>query len=504
MSLVNHDKLFQDKNTKVAIVIEDLIVAKEMAQILKKNHGLTSFYHNSLSMFWRETLTNGLPSFAIIDVKRMSEGDLVLKNHPRVKDQTLQLAFYHTEATKILANSIASFTNLGVVSETMDLTNQLKNIVTRLESETELKDQNVVNEEAILRLKNRTARLVSDISEFKNREERTKEAMELVEQLENRMQKAPFMDALLNTMNQWERTINFGLYELNGTAQKLVAPVKKMAKYNELPSLWLGSLAKEGITENARNMSMQVAIDQLGLDVMTVKIQGAKKCPDMLMYVNVEKGVRDEFNWEVFSKLLSGVYARSLAQVQVKENQVKTESNLSSWELMHIIDEHHYNLKAAEIRLVNLSFKNLVDGIKSKSKMRFFWKTFYSDFVIELEKACGNDFKLSEFGVYHMNFLVKSDDLTKFMHRLEDFVVRFSYWRYFEDSSASLALNLYPEIKEIPLTSYSLMGHIDREFDDIDRAVAIAAKEAKRAFDTIQIAPRNKTFTVPRRELRDV
>jgi hypothetical protein len=103
-----------------------------------------------------------------------------------------------------------------------------------------------------------------------------------------------------------------------------------------------------------------------------------------------------------------------------------------------------------------------------------------------------------------MNFLVKTEELTKFMHRLEDFIVRFSYWRYFEDSSASLTLNLYPEIKEIPLTSYSLMGHIDREFDDIDRAVAIAAKEAKRAFDTIKIAPRNKTFTVPRRELRDV
>ena len=51
------------------------------------------------------------------------------------------------------------------------------------------------------------------------------------------------------------------------------------------------------------------------------------------------------------------------------------------------------------------------------------------------------------------------------------------------------------------------MNHIDREFDDIDRAVAMAAREAKRAFDQIQISPRkstvNPSFTMSRREIRD-
>ncbi|MFZ4712441.1 MAG: hypothetical protein ACOYL6_01900 [Bacteriovoracaceae bacterium] len=502
MQRFQYDKLFQEKTTKVAVIIEDQKIANEIATILKKNHSIEATLYDSLSVFWRDSFKT-LPHLAIVDVKRMSDGDLLLKNHQKVKDGELKLAFFHTETTKILLSSTYGLANYGVVREGLDMQGQIKILMGRVEAETELKDQNIENEEAINRLKNRTARLVQDLSEYKAKEDRTNELLDLVDQLENRARTAPFMDSLLQLMSSWDKSLAFGLYELNGTSQKLIAPVKRMSKYTELPSLWLGSLAIAGISENARNMSVQVAIDQFGLDVQVVKIQGTKKFPDMLLYLSVEKSTKEEFNWELFSKMISGLYARSLALVQNKENAQHAEKTISAWELMNQVDEHHYNLKAAELRLVNLSFKRLVDGVKLKSKMRFFWKTFYNDFVIELEKACGNNYKLSEFGVYHFNFLVPAAELENFMKNLEDFVVRFSYWRYFEDSSASLSLSLLPEVKEVPLTSYTLMNHIDREFDDIDRAVSMAAKEAKRAFDQINISPRKGTFTAPRRELRD-
>ena len=506
MQKFQHDKLFEQKSAKVALVIEDQKVAGVLANILKSNHKIEATIFENLTDFWRESF-KALPTLAIVDVKRMSDGDLLLQNHPKVKDGKLKLAFFHTESTKILLSSTYGLANYGIIREGLDLIGQLKVLIGRVETEVELKDQNIENEEAINRLKNRTARLVQDLSEYKNREDRSQELIELVDQLDSKTRQAPFIDSLLNVINSWNKSLRFGVYELNATSQKLIAPVARLSKYTELPSLWLGSLSKEGITENARNMSIQVAIDQFGLDVLTIKIQGTKKFPDMLLFLNVETSLKEEFNWDLFSKMISGLYARSLAMVQTKESTNYLEKTISSWDLMGQIDDHHFNLKAAEMRLVNLSLKRLIDGIKLKSKMRFFWKTFHNDFLIELEKACGNNYKLSEFGVYHLNFLVPAQDLDQFMMKLEDFVLRFSYWRYFEDNSLSLSLSLLPEVKEIPLTSYSLMNHIDREFDDIDRAVAIAAREAKRAFDQIQISPRkstvNPSLTMSRREIRD-
>lgn len=478
------------KKITVALVLEDRAVAHRLASELKQLN-ILSYYYDSLRDFWRESLKE-LPDLTIVDVKSMSDGEMILKNHPRLKDNKLSLAFYHTDQSKFLLSSTFGIHNYGVINGEFNLSGQLKSVLARLNNESDIKEQTLDYEKTVERLRNRTARLISDISEFKSREDFQKETMDLVNEIELKMKNSSFIESTITVFSHWNRLTNFGCYELNASAQKLVAPVFKRNKYHELPSLWLGQFCKDGIAENAQNMSVQVAIDQFGLDVITFKIKGDKKKPSLIYYFELDKITRDSMPWELFEKLVSGLYANELLSKTTNAETAKTETFMSSWNLMNEIDEHHYNLKAAKIRLVNLSFNHLIEAVKTKPKNRFYWKTFYNDFLQELEKSCGTNFKISEFGTYGLNFLIPTENLDSFMNNLEDFVIRFSYWRYFEDPQALLATNLFPEFKEVPLTSYSLLNHLDREFDDIDRAVSLAASKARKLFTEMNTSPRKQ------------
>jgi hypothetical protein len=477
------------KKMSFSLVLSDVNQAHEISRILKSK-GIVTYYYDSLGSYWRDSLIE-LPEFSIIDVKCMSSGDLLLKNHPRVKDGKLKLAFFHTDETKILLGSTYGIHNYGVINSANELDGQIKSVLTRLENEIELKEQSISNEETILRLKNRTARLVEDISEYKMREDAQKEILDLAETLELKVKMKSFNEALAATLSDWKKVLGFSLYELNATNQKMVSPVLKLSHYHELPALWLGQIAKDGIGENARNLSVQVAIDQFGLEVLTLPIQGSKRFPDLMVYLQVDKNDREMFPWELLSKLISGIYNRyKIFEPKIKNENQKEESLISSWELLDRVDEAHFNLEAEKFRLIDVNFQKLVDGIKSRPKLRFFWKSFYTDFNYELKKTVKMKYWISECGPYHMHFLVPSEVFDDMMMKLEDFVIRFSYWRYFEDTTQVLTLNLIPKVKEIPLTSISYLNHVENGFDDVDRAVQIAATQAKKIFQGIQIPNR--------------
>lgn len=468
------------KSKNIFLVMEDILIAQKIAIHLKKS-GRVCYYYDNLKKFWADTLRE-IPDLVIVDVKKMSEGDLVLMNHPRVKDNKLNLAFFYTENTKFLLNSTYNIENYGTIADSENLTGELNALFTRLESKKDIKDQAIDYEQTISRLKNRTAKLVSDISEFKLREEYQKEVLDLVETMDLKLKTSNFHDALIKTISSWEKVLSFGCYELNQTSQKLLSPKYRVEKYFELPELWLGQFAKEGISESYQNMSIQVAIDQFGLDVVPMKIYGAKKHPEFITYFSIDKTFKNNIPWDLFSKLVSNLYSKWLLNQTTNPEQIKNKNFISSWDFLGIIDEHHYNLKSSKLRLINFSFMNLVDVIKDKSRNRFYWKTFYNEFLTELEKSCGADFKVTEFGNYHLFFLVTVENFEKLMNSLEDFSVRFSYWRYFEDSSAMLAAKLLPEIKEIPMTSNALLAHVDKEFDSIDRVVHSATLKTKNLF----------------------
>ena len=69
----------------VALLMEDKAQAKEVSDMFK-SMGVMPEYYDSLRDFWPGILTSQ-PSLCIVDVKLMSDGELVYKNHPLVQSK---------------------------------------------------------------------------------------------------------------------------------------------------------------------------------------------------------------------------------------------------------------------------------------------------------------------------------------------------------------------------------------------------------------------------------
>lgn len=71
-----------DGKVSVALLLSDLSEVKEISSVFKKLGVIPHFYED-LKTFWSGTLER-LPALCIVDVKKMSEGDLILRDHPAV------------------------------------------------------------------------------------------------------------------------------------------------------------------------------------------------------------------------------------------------------------------------------------------------------------------------------------------------------------------------------------------------------------------------------------
>ena len=81
------------QNMSVALLFQDFKVAKEISNIFRKT-GIIPHLYETLEQYWSGTLTQ-TPSFAIIDVRMMSDGQKLLKNHPMVESEKIPLSFYY-------------------------------------------------------------------------------------------------------------------------------------------------------------------------------------------------------------------------------------------------------------------------------------------------------------------------------------------------------------------------------------------------------------------------
>jgi two-component SAPR family response regulator len=98
----------------VAIVCFDLSVAKKLSQVFKQV-GVHPYVCTSLSEFWEDSMKNK-PDLTIIDVKMMSQGEILFKDHPLVVNQELSVAFYYEQDSAALLYSTFDILNLGFLS----------------------------------------------------------------------------------------------------------------------------------------------------------------------------------------------------------------------------------------------------------------------------------------------------------------------------------------------------------------------------------------------------
>ncbi len=450
----------------VALLFSDLNEVKNISAVFKKL-GIIPHFYEDLKTFWNGTLER-IPSLCIVDVKLMSEGDLILRNHPHIQTEQLPIVFFYTNNTEPLLLSTYDFFHLGLLKKADQYESPLLAVLKRLNHVRQL-------EQEIHSLKNERDDQCQKIDQLKAENlkiAQTDQYQSMVKnvclQLEEYRGEADFFKTLENVFQGIDEIAEFAMMELNFNGQKLLSPLSHASKFRSIPSLWLGQACPQGIELFAQNMATQVAIEIMGGDLVSLLIKGNQARPDKIMFVKSKNELFfNNFDWFMLEAYLNGFYASF--KNKLDRGPEATKKLNSSFEAMSFLDQFLFGTttelaKNQDYRLVDLDLSSLIDIILKKNTHRFFWNKFEKEFINRLEIQTRVDFKVFEFGVHHLTFLVLASELDVFFEELKDFSSKFAYWKYFEDSENVISQMIKPKVSMMPLSAFAyLQGVLSAE-----------------------------------------
>ena len=452
----------QGTELSVAILMDDLASAKDIASALRTQNILAHHYQN-LDEFW-VACSLGLPDLVIVDVTKLSQGSVQFKSHPRVQDKTLCYAFYSKDSTKILLQSTFGLNPYGYLHNDTSLSHQVINLVTKKISELKQAKERAELEGRIQRLQARSQRLMSERSDAEEFKAHFEFIRNLCAELEDESLKQDFTKSLVSKMEQWQGIDGYGIYELNQTGQKLISPEISKKKYHPFPALWLGQENTQGIENFAQDMATQVANDLFELAPVTIRIHAGSKYPEMLLYISFREERMMNFPWDVFETCLSS----SLRKLKLFAQLPQYSSQfIPMWEALDDLDRMQKSGVDSDVRIIALSLIPLTDVAKKKPSNKFYWASFFNDFFLQLSGRLQKSTKLSLFGPWQVLFFIPRENVEMETQMLQSFIKQFGFWKFFEDNSQVLSEDMLPILKLVPPSSAHYLRIFEKEFSDL-------------------------------------
>lgn len=465
----------------VAILMDDLASAKDVASALRQNNILAHHYQN-LDEFWVACNIQA-PDLVIVDVTKMSQGSVQFKQHPKVIDGSLCYAFYSKESTKILLQSTYGLKPFGYIHNDPSLQVQIMCLVERRSEMLKQAHQQKELELRIQRLQTRSQRLISDRSAAEEFRAHFEFIRNFCAEIEDESLTQDFVQALISKLERWEAIDGYGLYELNQSGQKLVAPEVARKKYHPFPSLWLGQANNHGIEKFAQEMATQVANDLFEIEPVMLKIHAGAQQPDVILFVSFREERMMNFPWDVFESMLSS----SLRRLKLHQQMPQYASQfLPMWEALDNMDKMQRAGVDSDTRILCLSLIPLVEVAKKRIQNKFYWSAFFNDFFIQLSGRLGKSTKLSVFGPWQVMFFIPREQLETEFQMLNSFIRHFSFWKFFEDNSQVLSEEMLPTLKLVPASSAHYLRLFEKEFEELassaesKRLMAMATSDIKR------------------------
>ena len=465
----------------VAILMDDLASAKEIASALRQNN-ILAYHFQSLDEFWVASSIQ-TPDLVIVDVTKMSQGSVQFKQHPKVIDNSLSYIFYSKESTKILLQSTYGLKPFGYIHNDASLNVQIMSLVERrievIKHQKEMKEL----EMRIQRLQTRSQRLISDRSSAEEFRAHFEFIRNFCGEIEDESLRQDFTQALISKLEKWDAIDGYGLFELNQSGQKLVSPEITKKKHHPFPSLWLGQANHDGIENFALEMATQVANDLFEIEPVILKIHAGHQNPDMVLFVSFREERMMNFPWDVFESILSSSLRRLKLHQQLPQY---TSQFTPMWEALDNMDKMQRAGSDSDTRILCLSLIPIVDIAKKRMQNKFYWSAFFNDFFIQLSGRLNKSTKLSLFGPWHVMFFIPKEDLESEFQMLQLFIRQFSFWKFFEDNSQVLSEEMLPTLKLIPASSAHYLKIFEKEFEDkasqdeTKRLMTLARGETKR------------------------
>ncbi len=464
----------------VAILMDDMGCAKEIANALRHQNILAHLYQ-TLDEYWVASSLQ-TPDLTIIDVIKMSQGSVQFRSHPKVIEGSLSYAFFSKDSTKVLLQSTFGLNPLGYIHLDASLNIQIGALITRRINEIEsMKIKNEL-EGRIQRLQARSQRFISERSEAEEFRAHFSFIKKICGEIEAESTRLDFTKSLLGKLEKWDAIDAYGVYELGQSGQKLISPEASKKKHHSFPSLWLGEINQQGIEGFAQEMAIQVANDLFEIAPVCLKVYSGAANPEILVYLSFREERMMNFPWEVLESLLSSSY-RKLKLYQKLPHY--SSQFLPMWEALDMMDKMQTVSLDQDSRIVALSLLPLTDMIKKRTNNKFFWSSFFNDFFLQLSGRLKKTTKVSLFGPWHVLLFIPREDIETETQMLQSFVKEFSYWKFFEDNSNVLSVDMLPVLKLIPPSSNHYLRIFEKEFSDLElkeqeKRLMLSPKDAKR------------------------
>lgn len=466
----------------VAILLEDLREVRKLSRVFKQI-GVIPHYHLDLRSFWDAVLIKR-PSLCVVDVGMMDGRDgLVLKNHPRVKDNGLPLVFYYTDKDLPFLSTTDIF-NYGLLNQSSHYQGQLKSILNRF--------NHIVNlEQAVERLEDENSvidgqrsRLLKTVEKQREQNTLSKTLQELSRNIELAKRKEDFLVSCLRVLGDLPFVSKMAAAELDESKTKLLSPLIRHPKYRSLPPLWLGQNCRKGIEFFAQSMANQVVLELFGEKLMPLLIRGVGEggeggdTPQKMVFLCVEDAdFLAHFDWGSLERQLNGLYAHF--ELRSQRYQEKKGRLITPWELYSCLDQVTFQNLSQDFTknsppiiiegdcvLIDLHFSKLLSAIgemTGEGEARFHWRKFFFDFLARMEAGLKGDFQVVCLGVEHLALLAPRPQKDSFFAYLKSFSEKFPYWRYFENNDAILAKDMAPLLHTVPFSREAYYGQILKE-----------------------------------------
>ncbi len=450
-----------DSKISVALLMYELEEVKELTSVFKKL-GIIPHFYEDLKTFWQGTIER-MPALCIVDVKKMSEGELVLRDHPMVQTDEMPLLFYYSEKTEPLLVSTHQFFHLGTLKKSTHYEGPLKAILKRLNKYHSVEQNNLMLKMVTHSQREQIEQLEMEKQTIIQIDQYQSMVKKVCLEFEELRGETDFFKGIEKVFQSIDEIEEFAVMELSFNGQKLISPLSHVQKFRSIPSLWLGQACPNGIELFAQNMANQVAIDIMGGELVSILIKGSKAKPDKILFVKSKNEVfYNNFDWNLMEAYLNGFYASYQNKISAERPVEKKFS--SSFEAMSFIDQYLFGSRPGivkgDYRLIDVDLTDLINVIMKKTSNRFYWSRFEKEFINKLEIQSRVDFRVFDFGTNHLSFLVTPSDLDSFYDELKDFSLKFSYWKYFEDTEGVLTQVIKPRISMIPLSAFAYMSKV--------------------------------------------
>lgn len=432
------------KEFNLAIISENIMHINSLSKELRE-FGITAHYYTKLDEFWVDAKNTNI-DYVIVDIEKMSERDLLFKNHPKVQDAQLEYCFFYSNENMSLLPSTYGLSHGGYLNIDHDIHTQLQIVLNKYNERNSLYRANEKLARRLDELDEKTKLWHQDFLTLKHIKTVEDKISQFLSGLEDCPNESIFFDKLIISSDSSSDIDKFGIYYLNKEKRSLVSPKIHTKNAVILPELWVMDSEVDSIDDFALDMVGEATRSLFSKNRKIIKIKRKNKVHALLL-----------LDSQTFS---------SDKDLRILENKLSTyfsfispeHSSESKLELNSIYDIAEYFMQSDQSknqRFIKLNFSSVLENIHN-GKNNFFFKSFVKDLQSDLlEMVPGINFSNISLTELVVNF--SSMNFDQDYQKVKAVITDMEMWKYFEQSSSLLKSNLTIDMSIINPTIDNLL-----------------------------------------------